>query len=81
MADFKKDQSIHPRVVNGRALLPKVNTCHPPHPTLRGTLAKVTKRLNSRRHDRDMTVERIKNSSGGMAHPDLAYRAPGSMKP
>lgn len=75
------NQSIHPRVVNGRTAHPKSNTCHHAHNPARGTLRKVLKRLHARRHDRDLTVDRITKSPGGLAYPDKAYRAPGSMKP
>lgn len=82
MAANGKDQGIHPRVVNGRTAFPKSNTCATPHNPLRGTLRKVVKAYNIRRHDRDMTVDRLTKSA---THKNIdwhkAFRAPGSMKP
>jgi hypothetical protein len=42
-------------------------------------LRKRLKRLETRRHDRDMTVTRIKNAPGGVGDPEKAFRKPGSM--
>ena len=60
--------SIHPRVVNGRTIYTKINTCKPHKGG--GKLAKKMKNLNRRRLDHSSTI-RTGNTT--------AYKIPGSM--
>lgn len=75
------NQSIHPRVSGGRTVHKKSNTCATPHNPMRGTLAKVTKRLHERQHGRDLSVEDLTRSANKNIDWSKAYRNPGSMKP
>jgi len=65
-----ESQSIHPRVVNGRTVHKKVNTC-----IGTGINRKAQKNLARRRLDHAMTLKSLPSN----ANP-AAYKTPGSMK-
>jgi len=64
------DQSIHPRVVNGRTAYAKSNTC-----IGTGINRKAQKRLGARRLAHAATINSLKSGDS-----PLAYKTPGSMK-
>lgn len=68
-------KSIHPRVKNGRAIMSKVNTAAPEGNPPGKCLRKTRKRLEVRRHNHDLMVQKM--TPGDAA----GYRKPGSMKP
>ena len=76
----KLDESIHPRVQNGQTVHPKVNTCEPHKNPLRGTLRKITKKLQDRWHGRDISVESLKKGGNSQIDWEKAYKRPGSMQ-
>lgn len=65
-----ENQSIHPRVVKGRTVHEKVNTC-----IGTGINAKAQKRLAARRLDHAATIRSLPSG----ANP-AAYTTPGSLK-
>ena len=64
--------SMHPRVVNGRTVHTKVNTCESYKGG--GKLAKKMKNLNRRRLDHSATLKNLPSN----VNPS-SYRTPGSM--
>ena len=74
-----RDQSIHPRVIAGRTVHKKSNTCVPAADPYRGKLKKRVLNLERRRHARDIGISEVKQRN--TAFPwEAAFRIPGSMK-
>lgn len=71
---MNQDQSIHPRVVNGRTMHKKVNTCAKRNPNRKGRLAKASNALDIRRRDWNSTMSSLRAPTPGV------YTQPGSMK-
>lgn len=74
-----ESQSIHPRVVNGRAQFPKVNTAKP-WGGKNKDFEKRRDRLSKRRLAREATVADLSRNGSKRIDFAGAFKAPGSMK-
>jgi hypothetical protein len=64
-------EGMHPGVVNGKRVAPKVNTSEP-YKSGKGKLAQHAKRLSDRRNAHSQTIRMAKHAP--------AFKTPGSMK-
>lgn len=68
------DKGMHPGVINGKRVYPKVNTAEP-YKSGKGKLAQHQRRLGQRRSAHSQTIARLPGNT-----PATAFKTPGSMK-
>lgn len=76
-----ENQSIHPRVRNGRTVGNKSNTCSPRNPNRKGYLAKASAELDRRRRSHKETIETSRLCDSEMRNriETGGYKQPASM--